>query len=182
MKKSTIVVVFGFFIVITAFLSMNNEKMYKKQKHFETVNEVLEQLDNRPLNLYDEKYDYNATNELNECVSERKRMTGIRLDYGKMEILKVEELNDNEKQEILKDYNIRRNEFSKRREITKEEPARIDAKVWYSHIENGKRVYSNPRKINFDFVFVDEGEGLVIDYLIEQHNVKLDNEEVNEDA
>jgi hypothetical protein len=49
MKKSTIVVILGFFVVITGLLSMNDEKVYKKQKHFETVNEVLQQIDNKPL-------------------------------------------------------------------------------------------------------------------------------------
>lgn len=183
MKKSTIVVVLGFFIVITAFLGMNNEKMYKKQKHFKTSNEVLQQLDNVPLNSYDEKNDYKPTNELKECISERKRITYSKFDYGKIEILKVEEVSDDEKQEILKEYNTLRNEFSKRIEIRKEEPVRIDAKAWHSRIENGKKVYSNPSAFQIDLVLVDEGEGLVIDYIREKHNVKIDdNKEVNEDA
>ena len=177
MKKSTIVVILGFFIVITGLLSMNDEKVYKKQKHFETVNEVLQQLDNKPLKAYDEKFDYNATNELMECISERKRLTNSKLDYGKIEILSVEELKDEDKQGILKDYNTRRNRFTKRREITKEEPVRVNANAWYSHMENGKRTYNNPRKLELDLVLVDEGEGLVIDYLIEKRNV-----EENKDA
>lgn len=177
MKKSTIVVAFGLFIVITAFLGMNDEKIYQKQKHFETVNEVLEQLDNNPLNSYDEKYTYNETSELKECISERKRLTDSRFDYGKIEILKVEELSDDNKQGLLKEYNTFRSQFTKRREITKEEPVSIDVKAWYSHIENGKRVYSDPRKLQLDLVLVDEGEGLVIDYIMERKSV-----EVNKDA
>lgn len=177
MKKSTIVVVLGLFAVITGLLGMNDEKVYKKQKHFETVNEVLQQLDNKPLKTYDEKFDFNETNELMECISERKRLTNSKLDYGKIEILNVEELKDEDKQGIIKDYNTLRNQFTKRREITKEEPVRVNANAWYSHMENGKRVYSNPRKLEFDLVFVDEGEGLVIDYLMERRNV-----EENKDA
>lgn len=172
MKKSTIVVVLGFFIVITGLLSINDEKVYKKQKHFETVNEVLQQIDNIQLNSYDEKFSMNKTNELNECISERKRLTESKLDYGKIEILNVEELNDDDKQELLKEYNAHRNQFTKRREITKEEPVRINTKAWYSHIENGKRVYSDPRNLQLDLVLVDEGEGLVIDYLMERRNVE----------
>ncbi len=177
MKKSTIVVVLGFFIVITALLGMNNEKMYQKQKHFETVNEVLQQLDNKPLRAVDEKGEFTESNELKECFSERKRLTGLRFDYGKIEITKIEELGDNEKQAILKGYNGRRNEFSKRREITKEEPVRIYAETCYPCMYNGKRDYSQPRKMTMDLVFVDEGEGLVIDYVMERNN-----EEVNKDA
>lgn len=172
MKKSTIIVIIGFFIVITGLLSMNDEKVYNKQKHFETVNEVLEQLDNKPLKTYDEKFDLNETNELMECISERKRLTNSKLDYGKIEILNVEELKDEDKQGILKDYNTLRNQFTKRREISKEEPVRINVNAWYSHIQNGKRVYSDPRKLEIDLVLVDEGEGLVIDYLMERRNVE----------
>ena len=112
-----------------------------------------------------------------ECISERKRLTNSKLDYGKIEILSVEELKDEDKQGILKDYNTRRNQFTKRREITKEEPVRVNANAWYSHMENGKRTYNNPRKLELDLVLVDEGEGLVIDYLIEKRNV-----EENKDA
>lgn len=172
MKKSTIIVIIGFFIVITGLLSMNDEKVYNKQKHFETVNEVLEQLDNKPLKTYDEKFDLNETNELMECISERKRLTNSKFDYGKIEILNVEELKDEDKQGILKDYNTLRNQFTKRREISKEEPVRINVNAWYSHIQNGKRVYSDPRKLEIDLVLVDEGEGLVIDYLMERRNVE----------
>lgn len=174
MKKSTIVVALGFFIVITAFLGMSDEKVYQKQKHFETVNEVLQQLDNKPLNSYDERYMYNETNELKECISERKRLTDSRFNYGKIEILNVEELSDDDKQGLLKEYNTFRNEFSKRREITKEEPVRVDVKAWHSHIEQGKKVYDNPRKLQLDLVLVDEGEGLVIDYIMERKNAEVE--------
>ena len=156
---------------------MNDEKVYKKQKHFETVNEVLQQLDNKPLNSYDEKFSLNETNDLKECISERKRLTDSKLDYGKIEILNVEELKDEDKQGLLKDYNTLRNQYSKRREITKEEPVRINANAWYTHMENGRRVYSEPRKLELDLVFVDEGEGIVIDYLMERRIV-----EENKDA
>ena len=56
MKKSTIVIVLGFFIVVTAFLGMStNEKMYQKQKHFETSSEILQQMENKSLKAIDEK-------------------------------------------------------------------------------------------------------------------------------
>ena len=86
MKKSTIIVILGFFIVITGLLSMNDEKVYKKQKHFETVSEVLQQLDNTSLNSYDEKFSLNETNELKECISERKRLTDSYPKYQKWKL------------------------------------------------------------------------------------------------
>ncbi|OOM75247.1 hypothetical protein CLPUN_33770 [Clostridium puniceum] len=182
MKKSTTVVVLGFFVVITALLGMNGEKLYQKQKLFETVDEVLHQLDNKPLKEVNEKGIFTESNDLKECFSERKRLTDSRFDYGKIGIAKLGELNDNDKQEILEEYNAFRNQFSKRREITKEEPVRIYIEAWYSHLDNGKRVYVNPRKIKIDLVFIDEGEGLVIDYIMEKNDEKLNDEEGNKDA
>jgi len=167
MKKSTIIIALGIFIVLTAFLGMNTEKMYQKQKHFETTNEVLQQLDNKPLKAIDEKGQFSETNDLKECFSERKRLTNSQFDYGKIEIEKVEELSENRKQFILKDYDKLRNNFTKRRVITKEETVRLDINVCYSHMEQGKITYSEPRKLKIELVLVDEGEGLVIDYINE---------------
>ena len=92
MKKSTIIIALGIFIVVTALLGMNNEKMYQKEKNFETTSEVLQQLDNKPLKAIDEKGKFSETNELKECFSERKRLTDSLFNYGKMEIENVEEL------------------------------------------------------------------------------------------
>ena len=57
----------------------------------------------------------------------------------------------------------------------------MDATVYYEHMEQGKIIYSDPRKLKIDLVLVDEGEGLVIDYITERHDQKID-EEGNEDA
>ncbi|HEX9026162.1 MAG TPA: hypothetical protein VF839_06825 [Clostridium sp.] len=167
MKKSTIIIALGLFIVVTALLGINNEKMYQKEKHFETTNEVLQQLDGKPLRGINEKGQFSETNDLKECFSERKRLTNSQFDYGKIEIEKVEELSENQKQSILKDYDKLRNEFTKRRVLTKEEPVRVNVNVCYSHMEQGKITYREPRKLKIELVLVDEGEGLVIDYINE---------------
>ena len=85
-----------------------------------------------------------------------------------------EDLSNDDKQGILKEYNAFRNQFSKRREVTKEESVRIEAKAWNSHIRNGKSVYDDPRKLELDLVLVDEGEGLVIDYIMERKIVEVE--------
>lgn len=182
MKKSTIIIALGFFIVITAFLGMNNEKMYQKQKRFETSSEVFQQIDNKSLKVIDEKGDCIEINDLRECLSERKRLTESKFEYGKIEIETVEELGEKQKRSILKEYEQFRGEFSKRRAITKEEPIRLNATVYNNYYEmNGTVEYGNPQKIKLDFVLIDEGEGLVIDYIMENHSDRFD-EEGEEDA
>ncbi|AWK52267.1 hypothetical protein DIC82_15235 [Clostridium beijerinckii] len=181
MKKSTIIITLGLFIVVTALLGINNEKMYQKEKKFETISQVIQQLDNKTLKAIDEKGRFTETKDLKECFSERKRLTESHFDYGKIEIEKVEELDENQKQSILKDYNELRNNFSKRRAITKEEVVRLDAKLYYANINQGKIIYSDPNKRKIDLVIIDEGEGLVIDYIMENSYDKY-SEEDNKDA
>lgn len=182
MKKSTIVIVLGFFIVVTAFLGMNtNEKMYQKQKHFETSSEILQQMENKLLKAIDEKGNLVESNDFKECFSERKRLTYLNFDYGKIEIEKVDDLSENEKQTILEDYNTLRDNFSKRRAITKEEVVSIDVKSYDSYINQGKIIYDKPEKNKINLVLIDEGEGLVIDYITKYRPDEV-REEGNQDA
>ena len=138
MKKSTIIIALGIFIVVTAFLGMSTEKMYQKQKHFENTNEILQQIENKSLKAIDEKGNFVESNDFKECFSERKRLTELQFHYGKIEIQKVDDLSENQKQTILKDYNTLRDNFSMRRVITKEEVVRVDVKSYDSYINQGK--------------------------------------------
>lgn len=181
MKKSTLIIILGLFIVVTAFLGMSTQKMYQKQKHFETTSEVLQQIESKSLKAIDEKGDFVESNDLKECFSERKRLTQSQFNYGKVEIEKVEELNEKQKQSILKDYDTFRNNFSKRRVITEEEVVRVDVKSYDSYINKGKIIYSEAQKSKINLVLIDEGEGLVIDYIMENNSGKF-SQEGNEDA
>ena len=50
MKKSTLVVLIGGFIVLTALLgTVSTERIYKKQKNFNSPEEVIQMIDSRPL-------------------------------------------------------------------------------------------------------------------------------------
>ena len=182
MKKSTIVIVLGLFIVVTAFLGISmDEKMYQKEKHFETTSEILQQMENKSLKAIDEKGNIVESNDFKECFSERKRLTDLEFRYGKIEIQKIDDLSENQKETILQDYNTLREKFSKRRVITKEEVVRIDVKSYDSYINQGKIIYSDPNKSKLDLVLIDEGEGLVIDYIME-HRADEVSEEGNQDA
>lgn len=182
MKKSTIIIAIGIFIIVTVFLGMTDKKMYQKQKHFETADEVIQQLKDNPLMIIDEKGNFSETDELKECLSERKRLTYSHFNYGKIDIEKVDNLNETEKKGILQEYEKLRSNFSKRRPITNEEPIRLTIYPYYPATVQGTIKYEKSTdKLNLDLVLVDEGEGLVIDYIIESNPDKF-KEEGNKDA
>ena len=182
MKKSTILIVLGLFIVLTTFLGIStDEKMYQKEKHFETTSEILKQMENKSLNVINEKGNIVESTDFKECFSERKRLTDLEFRYGKIEIQKIDDLSENQKERILQDYNTLREKFSKRRVITKEEVVRIDVKSYDSYINQGKIIYDKPEKQKINLILVDEGEGLVIDYIMEYRAGEV-SEEGNQDA
>ncbi|WP_236894570.1 hypothetical protein [Clostridium beijerinckii] len=163
MKKSTIIIMFGIVIIVTAFLGMDNNKMYQKQKHFETVNEVLDQLNDKPLKAIDDTGKLNETNEFKECFSERKRLTNFEFNFSKVNIEKVCDLNEKDKSEMLSEYDGFRNNFSKRRPITREEPISLIVDAYNHRYPEGND--DRPQKLKVNLVIIDEGEGLVIDYI-----------------
>ena len=182
MKKSTILIVLGLFIVLTTFLGISTDKkMYQKEKHFETTSELLQQMENKSLRVIDEKGDFVESNDFEECFSERKRLTDLEFRYGKIEIQKIDDLSENQKERILQDYNTLREKFSKRRVITKEEVVRINVKSYDSYINQGKIIYDEPEKHKINLILIDEGEGLVIDYIMEYRADEV-SEEGNQDA
>ncbi|NRY62816.1 hypothetical protein [Clostridium beijerinckii] len=163
MKKSTIIIMFGIVIIVTAFLGMDNNKMYQKQKNFETINEVLDQLNDKPLKAIDETGKFTETNEFKECFSERKRITNIDFNFSKVKIEKVYNLSEKDKNEMLSEYDGFRNNFSKRRPITREEPISLIVDAYNHRYPEGKD--DRPQKLKVNLVIIDEGEGLVIDYI-----------------
>ncbi|MZK49737.1 hypothetical protein GT715_04425 [Clostridium beijerinckii] len=163
MKKSTIIIMIGIVIIITAFLGMDNNKIYQKQKHFETINEVLDQLNGKPLKAIDETGKFTETNEFKECFSERKRITNIDFNFSKVKIEKVYDLSEKDKNEMLSEYDGFRNNFSKRRPITREEPISLIVDAYNHRYPEGKD--DRPQKLKVNLVIIDEGEGLVIDYI-----------------
>lgn len=182
MKKSIIIITLGLFIVVTAFLGVSNEKMYQKQESFESIQEVFQQLNGRSLKVIDSKGDLSETNEFKECLSERKRLTNSQFYFEKIEIQREDSLNEKEKNSILEVYNKARNNFTKRRPITIEEPVRLTVNAYsVKNIEKGIIKYGEPIKLKLDLVLIDEGEGLVIDY-INQTDANKFNEEGNIDA
>lgn len=168
MKKSTIIISICAFILLTAFLGMSDEKMYTKQKHFRTVDEVLQQLNDKPLVTIDENGEVSKTNDFKECFSERKRLTDFEFYFAKIEIEKVCSLSESDKNSMLSEYEKLRLNFTKRRPVSIEESVSIIVNAYnYNSITQGNIEYEKPQKLKINLVLVDEGEGLVIDYIVD---------------
>lgn len=176
MKKSVIAAGAGAFIIVTALLCMNPDgKMYQKQKHFDSVNDVLTQMESNKIEGIDRNGRRNDTNEFKECLSKRKRLTYSDFNFEKIKIEKIEELDDKQKKSLLEDYNKAQERLSMPYKPTKIEPVRLDIKGSYPSYENYDNNNSNAVSKDYviDLVMVDEGEGMVIDYYVE-HNIESD--------
>ena len=78
MKKSIIVAVVGGVVVVTTLLCMNSdEKMYQKQKHFDTANDVIMQLGNNEILEFDKNEEGHETSAFKECLSKRRRPSSV---------------------------------------------------------------------------------------------------------
>lgn len=166
MKKSTIAVGVGAFIIVTSLLCINSEgKIYQKQKQFQTANEVLEQLENNPIIALNEKGNITETDQFKECLSKRKRLTQSQFHFANLTIENIEELGEKQKESLIEDYNKLQENFSKERDFKKIEPVRLDATIKYPTFSSNDQAIGEKCKI--DLVLIDEGEGLVIDYIVQ---------------
>lgn len=173
MKKSIIAAGVGAFVVVTVMLCTNtNGKMYQKQKHFDTVNDVLTQLENNKIQVIDEYGSGKETDEFKECLSKRKRLTFSELNFNKIKIEKIEELNDEQKKSILDEYNKAQQRLSLPYKPTQIEPVKLDIKG--TSIKGAVNKNEKEDDYTLDLVMVDEGEGMVIDYCIEHPNENND--------
>lgn len=166
MKKSTILVGVGAFIVVTSLLCINGDgKMYQKQKQFQTANEVLEQLENNPILARNEKGNMTETDQFKESLSKRKRLTESQFYFANLTIENIEDLDEKQKEALIEDYNKLQENFSKERDFKKIEPVRLDATINYPSYSSNYQ--ETGKKCKIDLVLVDEGEGLVIDYIVQ---------------
>ena len=144
--------------------------MYQKQKQFDTINDVLIQLENNEIRKSDRNSERDETDDFQECLSKRKRLTSSEIDYKNIKINKVEELDDEKKKSLIEDYNKIQEKLSMPYKPTKIEPVRLDVLATLPYrAENGNVV---KKDCVIDLIMVDEGEGMVIDYYVQYFNDK----------
>lgn len=171
MKKSTIVVLIGGFILLTAFLGpMSHEKMYQKQKNFNSVDELVQVLNTKPLFTLKNNSSGKIveTDDFKECLSVRKRLTDSDMNKAKIDVEEIIDLDEKTKNDLLDYYDKLREKNSKRLSIAKKEAVRLKIQSYYisdyrtGELEPSK--YNNAYEV-MDLILVDEGEGYVIDFV-----------------
>lgn len=165
MKKSRIVTFVGTFIIVTVlFSTVGKNCTYEKRINFTSTKDLLEELNSKPLAAFknENKNQYNIvySDNFNECLSKRKRITSSGIEYSKLNV----KTNDNGNSEEDK-KRIRDNYLSLGKNIKSfNEPEKMEA---YNLVGTCENIYTkNMEKINMDVVMIDEGEGWVIDYFM----------------
>lgn len=167
MKKSMILALSGIFIVSTIMLCTNPNKQYEKKKKFNSPNEIVDVINHKQLGALDRYEKFVVTSDFNECLSKRKRVTGSQLDYYKIEGEILPEKNTKEKKEsIIADYK-KKIENLNLYEIPNEiDVITLTGKAYHIvdlYNQNNKSYISTPDNLDISMVFIDEGEGFVID-------------------
>ncbi|HCW54552.1 MAG TPA: hypothetical protein DG753_12640, partial [Clostridium sp.] len=176
MKKSKIAIGIAAFLGLTLLLASNqcDTKLYEKQKRFTSSSEVLEQLNNKVLrddnNFRRRKIGYNGeSSDVLECFSQRKRLTDTDLHYDKIEIEQIIDLTESQQKIIVDNYEKRKLNYSKAKPTSKVEAVRLKFKPYYfEYSDDGEKIFIPCDKLNYmNLIFIDEGEGMVIDYIQE---------------
>ena len=167
MKKSIILIITGIFIIVTGLLcNLGKTSSYKKKISFSTPEEVIEKLNLSTLATKDPTKN-NAkiiySDDFYECLSKRKRLTdpGVAWSTIDMKINKEKNITS-DKERILNDY-IKKYKNLKDFKVAE----KIEA---YSLVGQCTYVSNYEESINVDVVFIDEGNGWVIDYFMYNSN------------
>lgn len=171
MKGIKVLTAAGLFVILTSIICFGDrEVVYKKKIHFNSPEEVIEVLNTKTLNAYEESNRaYSSivnTDDFKECLSKRKRTAGSLLTFQN---LNVEVQEDCDEERIKNNYKVLANKF-----IDYEVPDNLKA---YTLKGTYDTLHDVREKINIDLVFIDEGEGYVIDYMMcsyDDNQTKMD--------
>lgn len=159
MSKIKLIVFLGIFIVATSVMCLSGEKsVYEKKVHFNSPEEIIEVLNTKTLvahvkeeNFYDERI---KTDDFNECLSRRKRVTDFYMPFYELD-LQIDENYD--EKSIINDY------IQKIKNNMHNYEIRNDLKA-YSLKGTAHDSFNELKDVKINIVFLDEGEGYVIDY------------------
>lgn len=181
MRKGKIISIIGAFIVITVMLcNMNNEKIYEKKVFYSSPEEIINEIDNNAISAIKKDGSYGELiylDNFNECLSRRKRIAGPGITYNKIKFNDAtKETTDEEKKLIINNYLIMTQNIKNYKS-----PERIDALSFEAKGEEPYNEVSTNETFKIDIVFIDEGEGWVIDsfFISYPKNENINSEGVN---
>lgn len=162
MRKSFKVIVLGIFIIVTVMIMCRPVgKAYEKKITFSSIDEIIEILNNNSLNVIDKSGIYVTNNIFSECLSKRKRICGNNLEYSRINLKYNEEKNtENAQKQVINEY-LR---LCKKNLDGYKVYDKIEARIYDFE---GTYIHDNTyNKGEISLVFIDEGEGWVIDYFM----------------
>ena len=172
MRKSFKVIVLGIFIIVTVMIMCRPVgKAYEKKITFNSIDEIIEILNNNSLNVIDKSGRDVTNNIFSECLSKRKRICGNNLEYSRIKLKYDEEKNtENAQKQFINEYlKLCKENLDGYKVCDK-----IEARIYNFE---GTYVYDNSSydKGEISLIFIDEGEGWVIDYFM-INNLEEDNQ------
>ncbi|MBS5927750.1 MAG: hypothetical protein KIC66_11805 [Clostridium sp.] len=168
MKKSMMIALSGLFVVVTIMLCTNTNKVYEKKKYFSSPNEIIDIINHKQLGALNKDGVFVTTSDFKECLSKRKRVTDSNFNYYKIDGEILPENNTEDSKKVIVDNY--KNGISRLEGYTVPEKLEVLTLtgIGYStsdlYIQNKEVECSNPENIDINIVFIDEGEGWVIDY------------------
>ena len=158
----------GFFIVATIILCTNPSKAYEKKKYFTSPNEIIEIINHKQLGALNKDGVFVTTSDFKECLSKRKRITDSNFNYYRIDGEILPEKNTKEiKEFVLDDYRNKIKGLEGYIIPDKLEALTLKGKGYPTdnlYTQNKEVEDINPENIDINIVFIDEGEGWVIDY------------------
>lgn len=164
MKGIKVITAAGIFVILTSIICFGGrEVVYKKQIHFNSPEEVIEVLNTKTLTAYDDSNraysSIVSTDDFNECLSKRKRTAGSLLSFQRLNLEIQKECDENK---IINNYKSSVNNF-----VDYKIPDNLKAYTLKGRYDDFNDVQKN---ITMDLVFIDDGEGYVIDYIMCSYN------------
>lgn len=150
--------------MLTSMLCIKSKNTFIKEKVFNTPEEVVKYLDNKPL-MVRNNFNYEESTHLKEAVSKRKRVYGSSINFEKIHFDEIIQISKEDEKRILSKYENKCKNIKGYNPSSKRIPMIVKANVYksiYEYDEND----GVKESINAELVFIDEGEGFVIDYII----------------
>ena len=151
MKGSKVFIFIGAILVITLFIcNYKKSDLYEKKVHYASPDQIVDVFNNNKLSIEDKGNVY-STKEYLECVSKRRRICNDVFEVDSIHLTYDKEYNTTERIDSLyKEYIKKKKKYS-------EPYTDIDIR-FYSGVLN------SDEKVKIGIVFIDEGEGYVMDY------------------
>ncbi|MDD6796256.1 MAG: hypothetical protein PUE01_12745 [Clostridiaceae bacterium] len=147
-------------VCILAICFLGGGKPYEKKKRFSSIDEIVNVLNTSTLGVIDKDSQYNRlvySDDFYECLSKRKRITDPSVSWKTVDLSIVEDFSEEDKKNIIDTYKHQVSNLQKYKLQDNVQAAYLKGTVVSAY--DPYTTYQYEVKI----IFIDEGEGLVID-------------------